>query len=274
MVVPIINGPGEEELQLESETQFADSFQWLAWPLKGTNSRWVKYFKDLLSVQSASDEADGAYLTIGTNGRVRGSNIGRVRWDVILSTFPRNRPGEALDEDEKERRSSASEEEDKKAVLQLHKEFYDALVRGDNDAMAALWNGKDMSMEEFSSKGARLDNWETVLRPDRRPEGLAISDADCLVRANTAWVTSVETVPNGSTLLATQTFRRDHGDEKWKLVGHRTVPYGKDIVAKVVLRCDSSGCMALPARTQSSYRGSLDEADKFKVPSVASSGSE
>ena len=45
-----------------------------------------------------------------------------------------------------------------------------------------------------------------MLRPDRRPEGLKLSDVDVTVERDQATVTVLETVANGATLLATQSF--------------------------------------------------------------------
>jgi hypothetical protein len=109
-------------------------------------------------------------------------------------------------------------------------------------------------------KGARLDGWETVLRPDRRPEGLKLSDVDVTVERDVATVTVLETVANGATLLATQTYEKakktteDDEDEVWILRSHYTIPYGKDTVAKIALRCDERGCVAVPAKAVASAK--------------------
>ena len=48
---------------------------------------------------------------------------------------------------------------------------------------------------------------------------------------------------------------RDYGGVHMALiVPNQTIPYGKDIVAKIVLTCDCRGCMALPAKAMASYR--------------------
>ncbi|MDA9099490.1 hypothetical protein N9L76_11240, partial [bacterium] len=101
-------------------------------------------------------------------------------------------------------------------------------------------------------KGAQLDGWNTVLRPDRRPEGLKLSDVDVTVEKNLATVTVLETVANGATLLATQSFEKDSESEKWILRSHYTIPYGLDTVAKIALRCDERGCVAVPAKAVAS----------------------
>jgi len=44
------------------------------------------------------DAAAGGYVTLGVNGLVRGSGSGGPAWDVLLSTFPRNRPGNQSDD--------------------------------------------------------------------------------------------------------------------------------------------------------------------------------
>ena len=65
-----------------------------------------------------------------------------------------------------------------------------------------------------------------------------------------ATVTVLETVANGATLLATQSFER--AEEEWVLRSHHTIPYGKDTVAKIALRCDERGCVAVPAKAVAS----------------------
>jgi hypothetical protein len=97
-----------------------------------------------------------------------------------------------------------------------------------------------------------LDGWETVLREDRRPEGLRLSDVDVTVERDLATVTVLETVANGATLLATQAYERDPEGGAWTLRSHDTIPYGKDVVAKIALRCDDRGCVAIPAKAAAS----------------------
>lgn len=89
-----------------------------------------------------------------------------------------------------------------------------------------------------------------------------------------ATLTVLETVANGATLLATQTFERRGGEQggaeetagsgaegaegaeedqsRWVMTGHTTIPYGKDVVAKIVLRCDAGGCVAVQAKAVAS----------------------
>jgi hypothetical protein len=136
----------------------------------------------------------------------------------------------------------------------LHKRFYAALDSGDVTTMAGLW--KEKSCDDISSyvdRGASLDGWETVLREDRRPVGMTATDPDFVVSPDgqEAWCTSIETVSGGSTLLATQHMDLSENGE-WLLVGHQTIPYGKDIIAKVLLTCDARGCVALPAKAVAS----------------------
>jgi hypothetical protein len=45
------------------------------------------YFQNLLGGSPRAAE-DGAYITLGLDGRVRGSGVGSPNWDVLLSTFP------------------------------------------------------------------------------------------------------------------------------------------------------------------------------------------
>ena len=100
-------------------------------------------------------------------------------------------------------------------------------------------------------KGARLDGWDVVLQPDRRPQGMRIDDLDITIENGVATLTGLETVANGATLLCTQTFERDDNAE-WMMMSHTTIPYGADTVAKIVLRCDANGCIAVPARAVAS----------------------
>ena len=155
-------------------------------------------------------------------------------------------------------------------VLAIHNAFYDALGKGDETAMAAVWepaqravaggpgpaaeaagggaqraaaapggpgratgwrfgpgpavaapgvpgpaaagggSGPEASesplaaegeIDRFMRRGAVLDGWGTVLRPDRRPEGLSLSDVDVTMERGSATVTVLETVANGATLL-------------------------------------------------------------------------
>ena len=292
-------GPGRWELLKDVVLAWpgAGAGRWLAWPTR--NDAWAGYFRRLLASAGAAADA-GGYVTLGVNGQVRGSGVGAPSWDVLLSTFPRNRPGNAQD-DAAERawreatvdgavgelgsvdaRSGGAEklrdirgegaarpigttlelpaEGPAAEVLAVHNAFYDALGKGDEEGMRATWRPAERvvaegirspsKVSEFVSKGARLDGWETVLRPDRRPEGLRLSDVDVTVERDQATVTVLETVANGATLLATQSFERV--DEEWVLRSHYTIPYGKDTVAKIALRCDERGCVAVPAKAVAS----------------------
>lgn len=292
-------GPGRWELLKDVVLAWpgAGAGRWLAWPTR--NDAWAGYFRRLLASAGANAPA-GGYVTLGVNGQVRGSGVGAPSWDVLLSTFPRNRPGNARD-DAAERawreatvdgavgelgavdaRSGGAEklrdirgegaarpigttlelplEGPAAEVLAVHNAFYDALGKGDEEGMRATWRPAERvaaggirspsKTSELVSKGARLDGWETVLRPDRRPEGLRLSDVDVTVERDQATVTVLETVANGATLLATQSFER--AEEEWVLRSHHTIPYGKDTVAKIALRCDERGCVAVPAKAVAS----------------------
>ena len=292
-------GPGRWELLKDVVLAWpgAGAGRWLAWPTR--NDAWAGYFRRLLASAGANAPA-GGYVTLGVNGQVRGSGVGAPSWDVLLSTFPRNRPGNARD-DAAERawreatvdgavgelgavdaRSGGAEklrdirgegaarpigttlelpaEGPVAEVLAVHNAFYDALGKGDEEGMRATWRPAERvaaggirspsKTSELVSKGARLDGWETVLRPDRRPEGLRLSDVDVTVERDQATVTVLETVANGATLLATQSFER--AEEEWVLRSHHTIPYGKDTVAKIALRCDERGCVAVPAKAVAS----------------------
>lgn len=319
-------GPGRWELLKDVVVAWpgAGAGRWLAWPTK--NDAWAGYFRRLLTAAGA-DVSSGGYVTVGINGQVRGSGGGSPAWDVLLSTFPRNRPGNQEDSaaesawreatvdsgemgavDASNPTTSAKlkdirgegaarpigttlelpAEGPAAQVLALHNAFYAALGRGDEPAMEAVWlpakqlrSSRDADpaaapgpLDRFIKGGARMDGWDTVLRPDRRPEGLKLSDVDVTIERNQATVTVLETVANGATLLATQAYERvevmdahessgggvDGGGggggsgerAQWVLRSHFTIPYGKDTVAKIALRCDERGCVALPAKEVSS----------------------
>ena len=317
-------GPGRWELLKDVVQAWpgAGAGRWLAWPTR--NDAWAGYFRRLLANAGADDIAArraGGYVTLGVTGQVRGSGAGSPNWDVLLSTFPRNRPGNAQDaaaeaawrvatvdsgavgvlgavdaagdpaaaEKLRDIRADGAarpigttlalpETGAAAAVLRAHDAFYDALARGDRDAMRASWRpaaalvaanagALDSGVGFLIGKGARLDGWDVVLRPDRRPEGLKLSDVDVTVERDVATVTVLETVANGATLLATQTYERaktredttraeeeEEEDEAWILRSHYTIPYGKDTVAKIALRCDERGCVAVPAKAVASAK--------------------
>jgi len=299
LVVPVVEraaggseradvGPGRWELLRDVVRAWPGSGagRWLAWPTR--NDDWSAYFRELMGESEA--KATGGYVTISTSGFVRGSGAGSPNWDVLLSTFPRNRPGNKDDEaaekawkkatldsfeelTAREGSSSArgggrgavsqalpTDVPELSEIIKIHETFYKALDSGDADAMASVW-ASGRSRRETSSavqslveRGARIDGWGTVLKPDRRPQDIKINDVDVTIERDVATLTCLETVTNGATLLATQTFEREgmSGNGEWALVGHSTIPYGADVVAKVVLRCDSNGCVAVPARAVAS----------------------
>ena len=283
-------GPGRWELLKDVVVAWpgAGAGRWLAWPTK--NDAWAGYFRRLL-LSAGAKNAAGGYVTVGVNGQVRGSGSGSPSWDVLLSTFPRNRPGNKADAAAEAAWRSATvdyqgdlsvndpamkdirgdgaarpigttlelpSDGPAREVLKVHDAFYDALSRGDEAAMAAAWRGgerkKPSPLERFIERGAVLDGWATVLRPDRRPEGQKLSDVDVTIERDVATVSVLESVGNGATLLATQTYDKTDSDEGagWTLRSHYTIPYGKDTVAKIALRCDERGCVAVPAKAVAS----------------------
>ena len=82
------------------------------------------------------------------------------------------------------------------------------------------------------------------------PETQIAVEVDPSVNFAAATVTVLETVANGATLLATQSFEKVN--EEWVLKSHYTIPYGKDTVAKIALRCDERGCVAVPSKAVAS----------------------
>ena len=239
LVVPVLSS----EDDTDALRTLAGMRLWVTQPVG--SARWRGYFEELLG-----SGAMEAYVTLGTSGRVRGSGRGTPRWDALLATFPKMST-EAV------AKGAATEGPEAEVLLGLHREFYRCIVGGHKGALAELWGrsgaeGQDGVITALQAKGARLDPWDTVLAPDRRPVGMTITDADVHVAGDDAWVTAVETAPQGATLLATQRFRRSE-DGGWLLTRHRTVPWGVDTVAQVVLRCDARGCVAVPAKAATSY---------------------
>jgi len=241
------------------------SFDWL-WCAR-PNGAAQDFFRDVLGPDQASE---GAYVSLMATGRLRGSGNGSPNISVLLSTFPRNQrtgasafipflPGSAEEEGAGEADGDEAAIEAKgeaAAVLQLQQCFYEALGAGDEPKLRATFApDRAEAMTRFESKGARVDGWDVVLREDRRPLGLSTSDSDCIVSADgqEAFATTVEQVANSSTLLATQRMKRGD-DGRWLIATHETTPWGVDVVAKVVLACDSRGCCALPAKARASDR--------------------
>ena len=311
-------GPGRWELLKDVVQAWpgAGAGRWLAWPTQ--NDAWAGYFRRLLESAGVDDPAArqklGGYVTLGVTGQVRGSGAGSPSWDVLLSTFPRNRPGNAQDAaaeaawreatvdsgavgalgavDTEEDPAAAEKLRDIRAngaarpigtvlslpdtgaaaaVLRAHDAFYDALARGDEDAMRAAWRPAaalaasnagvlDSGVGFLVGKGARLDGWGDGAPPRPAAGGFEALRRGRHRRAGGATVTVLETVANGATLLATQTYEKDTtktkegDDEAWILRSHYTIPYGKDTVAKIALRCDERGCVAVPAKAVASAK--------------------
>mmetsp|Transcript_13918 Transcript_13918/g.23554 ORF Transcript_13918/g.23554 Transcript_13918/m.23554 type:complete len:479 (-) Transcript_13918:473-1909(-) len=232
---------------------------WVAFPLDSARQGFdvTAYFQQLLK-ESTNNE--GAYITLGLEGRVRGSGEGSPRWDTLLSTFPQqllDSAGMQISKSNTKYRENGLEtatDDVAKAVLEVHENFYAALAKGDETLMSSLWvaPGESSPVTAYEKKGARLDSWATVLREDRRPIGMTVGDADVLIGPDgrIAYVTSLETVTTKTTLLATQRLELVEGH--WRVVQHQTIPYGKDIIAKIVLTCDARGCVALPAKAVAS----------------------
>ena len=283
-------GPGRWELLKDVVLAWpgAGAGRWLAWPTR--NDAWAGYFRRLLESAGVADPASGGYVTVGVNGQVRGSGVGSPAWDVLLSTFPRNRPGNKADaaaesawraatvdggtvEDaaapgadvradgaarpigttlELPREGAAAE------VLEVHDAFYAALRAGDVAGMADVWapareerEKRRRGLDEGGVGGGGGDVDGARARRSSRIDGYAAKGAR-LDERDLATVTVLETVANGATLLATQAYERDPEGGAWTLRSHDTIPYGKDVVAKIALRCDDRGCVAVPAKAAAS----------------------
>ena len=260
--------------------------------LPSSPARFAAWFEELVGGGADGGRGDGgargrvasAYVTLDQNGRVRGSGLGRPRFDSLLASFPQNRigamgigeadvgeggrggggggaegreyrlTGAAATAASAVAESDLAEGDERRAVAEASRRFYAALAAGDGAAMAGEWANAAESAFVTGAvmRDARLDGWDVVLREDRRPLGMDVGDFDVTVRGDVAYLTLLETVANGSTLLATQRFSRG-ADGAWQIEEHRTIPYGKDIVAKVVLRCDCRGCVAVPAKAAASW---------------------
>jgi len=270
-------------LKSEFDKTYADAWGWLSWPAEPIN-RWVEYFQDMISIKKGNEQ-DGIYVTIGskTDGRIQNSGIGRlIRWDIILSTFADKLDCEEAKDDQRSSKDKDDQmsSKDKDAVLNIHKDFYDALAKDDASAVVALFKAYDSTMMESATKqepgpitgkfkkDGVLDSWQTVMGSDYlwRPQNLKTTDPVCVVQGDRAWVTCLETAAEGSAKLVTQRFLKK--DDEWMLVGHRTVPYGtlvKPTLDKLTL-CDASGCMTLPRLQSSTYsRSAVSSVDNFKL---------
>jgi hypothetical protein len=289
-VVPVVSewawcphgGPELEELQSEFRNEYSDSWKWLAWPTDSCKDSkdWVEYFHDIISMKtkwnglvtwknfknilpsSENKPLDSILVTVGSRrkGRVQSAEVGRVRWDVVISTFTKNKLCQTVTDD-----LAASKQPGTDAILKIHKSFYAALVKGDAAAVAAHLKGKDATMTESTTTGHKISTWQTVLTSEER-KGLTTTNPIVVVEGDRAWLTCLETAwGEGSAKLVTQKFRKRGVD--WMLVGHRTVPYGQvkaPTVDKSML-CDATGCVALFQSESLTYRGRADEEDNYQL---------
>ena len=299
-------GPGRWELLKDVVLAWpgAGAGRWLAWPTR--NDAWAGYFRRLLESAGVADPASGGYVTVGVNGQVRGSGVGSPAWDVLLSTFPRNRPGNKADAAAESAWRAATVDggtvEDAAAPGadvradggETHRDDARAPARGrrgggargarrlpvalragDVAGMADVWaparrerEKRRRGLDEGGVGGGGDVAWgcarfvrrasnvrfimawisvgRTVLREDRRPEGLRLSDVDVTVERDLATVTVLETVANGATLLATRATRGSREGRGVDAQKPRHGPYGKDVVASASCGATTEG--ASPSR--------------------------
>ncbi len=111
-------------------------------------------------------------------------------------------------------------------------------------------------MRQVLNAGGRIDNWQSCLAENARPENMKISGSDVLIISpSLAFSTCVEfpavtsggydNVSYGATLLAVQRWGKDVDSNEWKLEYHSTIPWSPDTRAGGTLRCDCRGCVAL-----------------------------
>ena len=265
-------------------------------PVGGAESRWLyapaepdewrAYFDGLLAARRLSEDGEGAWLALTTRGRSVGSGLGAPRWDELLGTAfapagdgfgelaevrtdIANAAAEAAAAAAEGGSSAArgvggaglaSAAADAASLLEAQSRFYEALTRGNAEALSALWSasaGEDAAVTRAIGEGAQIEPWAPGSQAFP-PAGLRATDCDALVQGDAGWTTAIERPAEGGTLLATQRWRReqraDDGDpartDQWRLAEHRYIPWSANALEKaiVLLRCDRRGCVLLSRR--------------------------
>ncbi|CAK0870336.1 unnamed protein product [Prorocentrum cordatum] len=201
---------------------------------------WRRYFDELLEDRGGTT-GRGIWVALNFRGRVLGSNFGCPIWDELLAAVPPRLPLISTE--------AANESAESADVLAAQARFYEALVAGDEKALAGMFVDQDdpelsFALEVDEAANSNLSDWAAVLAEGVRPE-ITTAGHDCVLRsAGDAVSTCVEFPVLGPTLLATQRWRRAPGGKDWKLLTHRSIPYAPAVEARVTLRCDRRGCIA------------------------------
>lgn len=225
---------------------------------------WIQYFNGL---STAEEESEGTvnkngfrWFGFNSNGRSFGSGAGAApEWLQLLGQYLR--PSTLLDESD-----DSVEDVTTNSVIEAQSKFYKALITGDREKMTTVFV-EDPSPEvtEVVKAGGRIDNWDSCLEVEARPEGMQVSGSDAtVVSATEAYSTSIEFPANASTegmtatLLAVQQWKRASANDDWKLVVHQTIPWTSEARAQGTLRCDCRGCVALTReREQRTFGGMI-----------------
>lgn len=231
-----------------------DSREGTPWLAEAYNAdEWRVYFDDL------SDNASVfRWFGLNSNGRSFGSGSGEFpQWLQVLGQHLR--PTQLLDEGDK----AMTYSDDEANVIKRQAEFYNALTTGDLDTLTTLYSSEQSPLvSEVVAAGGRVDDWNSCLEDDARPEGMIISGSDALVISDTqAFSTAVEFPANtgieAATLLAIQQWTRSSQNEDWKLELHQTIPWNQGGRAQGTLRCDCRGCVALTRSVERRTFGGL-----------------
>lgn len=214
---------------------------------------WKAYFDGL-----SPSTGEFRYFGLNSNGRSFVSGSGDFpQWLQVLGQHLR--PTELLDEDDEAVSYSKAE----KSVLQCQASFYKALTSGDFDTLKGLYSSEQSPLvSEVISAGGRLDDWNSCLEEDARPQGMKVSGSDAVILSDTkAYSTVVEFPANTgidtATLLATQEWVRPSPNDEWKLELHQTIPWSPESRAQGTLRCDRRGCVALTRSAERRTFGGL-----------------
>eukprot|EP00929_Paragymnodinium_shiwhaense_P061820 TRINITY_DN30890_c0_g1_i1.p1 TRINITY_DN30890_c0_g1~~TRINITY_DN30890_c0_g1_i1.p1 ORF type:complete len:517 (+),score=124.65 TRINITY_DN30890_c0_g1_i1:68-1552(+) len=210
--------------------------------------------------EAASSTTGASWLALGKSGQVRGQGSladDSLSFDQLLSFFgvDENLSGLPPRTDASYEGVDSSKVD---AVLSVHDAFYDALKVGNWEQMQPLWM-KPETPPTGDSEKARIP-WASVLTEGA--DVLDVVDVDVVFaqagEQEEAIVTSIEVCrgeggmfneggPGGKgTLLATKRFRRDaEAGGEWRLLSHQTLPYCKNTLSTMSLRCNCGGCILL-----------------------------
>lgn len=232
LVVPII-----KQGKIPSERN-----EWLA--TAEYPKEWMEYFQSLASEEDALFK----WFGLSSTGRSFGSGAGEPpSWLQLMGQHLR--PLDIVDPEDSV--DSTMGTEDSKAILQLQRQFYDALTNGKLEQLESVFaNDTTKEVTDVLAQGGRLDSWKFCLEDDARPKGMKVGNTDVTVESTTCvFSTAIEfPVTDGladARLLALQEWKRADTDHEWKLVKHQTIPWSVDVPAAGTLICDCRGCVSL-----------------------------